>query len=478
MDKKYDFISIDCEKANNGPFSLCSVGIAGFKKGKVVLSKEYIIRPEPFLFYAGAVVDGTYHGVPVSIYEKSPTMDRMWKKIKKIIGDNIIVGHGINGDLVSIKNALSFYGIDYDISDSNEYICTNIASFLFYPNINSHKLKSLCSYLDVDVNPHHALSDAKAAGNLFLKMFEISDCRTIKEFVQLCNDNRDNISVNYNNNMIEKYSKEIRGLLYSSENNEQIDRVYRMHLVEEVLEFYKSKNKINATVKPICCLSPIIEVFKNPDFSDYIDEISNLYPFTHDDFLYIRTGEKQYTLFFGALLNKSHLIYDFVLFLSRCSIPIPSCSYDGISYKRIIKYRQAVSLLSEYLSEKEGFSVEDIMQYVKFLYDEQSQRLKEYEYEQKYLDVISGNSEYEGYSYVVGRLGKLAGLYLGFRDVFLDKISDLKKPEIFNLRYSLFDLIIEKFNDFGPDDIQGTLTYADYKEILSKWYNENIIINK
>ena len=76
MGRKYDFIAIDCEKASNEPTSLCSIGIACFKNGRVKDSKEYIIRPHPFEFYSGSIEDGCYHNVPIEVYEKAPTIDQ------------------------------------------------------------------------------------------------------------------------------------------------------------------------------------------------------------------------------------------------------------------------------------------------------------------------------------------------------------------------------------------------------------------
>ena len=71
FNKKYDFIAIDCEKASNQSASLCSIGIACFKHGKIKDTKEYIIKPYPFEFYSGAIINDTYHGVPLNVYETS-----------------------------------------------------------------------------------------------------------------------------------------------------------------------------------------------------------------------------------------------------------------------------------------------------------------------------------------------------------------------------------------------------------------------
>ena len=111
FNRKYDFIAIDCEKASNEPASLCSIGIACFKNGRVKATKEYIVRPYPFVFYAGSIVDGAYHGVPVEVYENAPTINQIWPKLKKFLDKNIIVGHGINGDLQLIQIALEHFGV-------------------------------------------------------------------------------------------------------------------------------------------------------------------------------------------------------------------------------------------------------------------------------------------------------------------------------------------------------------------------------
>lgn len=470
--KKYDFVAIDCEKANNEPYSLCSIGIACFKGGRIQDTKEYIIKPYPFTFYDGSIVGGTYHHVPVEVYKNAPTLNMVWPKIKKFFDGNILVGHGINGDLNAIKSTLEYYGIGYDVPDHNECVCTNIASIYTYPNIESHKLKNLCNELDIDINPHHALSDAKAAGFLLLDMMNLTDCATVKDFVALCNEYNELITLNMTDNNIEKYEQKIKS--YFDYSDEDIDLMYksRMQLINKIFDFYDVNRGLNAKIEIQMCLSPIIELYRNPKYKDYCDEINKLMPFTHDSFLYLKLGPEKYVLFFGILMDKNTLIYDLLLFLSRCTIPVPRSSYFGVAYKRIIKYRETVNLLGDYLYYVEDFDDDDIFAYVLYLYMNQFELFKGYDLNRNYETMLNSKNENskEIYKELMGKLAKLAGLYIGMKDTFSDRMKDVPKIDQFNGTFSLFDEICSLIEFENVEE----RVMNKYIDLIKKWYKENV----
>ena len=67
----------------------------------------------------------------------------------------------------------------------------------------------LVIYLNIDIKPHHALSDAKACGNLLLEMLNDTDCRTAEEFIDICNKYNEIIIDKYTEKNISKYEDEI-----------------------------------------------------------------------------------------------------------------------------------------------------------------------------------------------------------------------------------------------------------------------------
>ena len=476
MGRKYDFIAIDCEKASNEPTSLCSIGIACFKNGRVKDSKEYIIRPHPFEFYSGSIEDGCYHNVPIEVYEKAPTIDQLWPKILKFLKKGILVGHGINGDLQAIQLALSYHGIEYTPPGQDKCICTNIASIYTYPEFESHKLKALCENLDIPINSHHALSDAKAAGYLLLDMLNVTDCSTASDFIDICLEYNQIVTSKYTDRNIEKYELKIKELF--NYNDVEIDLVQknRRVLIDEVISFFtRFKPNFNMPkLNIITCMSPIIEVYNNEKYKNYIDEIEKLNPFSHDGFLYLKTNYDEYTLFFGLLMDKNDLIYNLVLFLNRISSPPVNNNYIGISHKRILKYRQTIYLMSAFLFE-EGFEEIDIYKYMAYLYMKQFEYFRSYDFERQYDLMLQHVPESPDiFRRSLKELSKLIGIYLGLRDNFAEVDADIPICDAFNGTFSLFENIVEYFEM----DYFNKEGFYNFEHILDKWCYENIAKNK
>ena len=95
-----------------------------------------------------------------------PQFEDISKELEDFIDDLPIIGHNVMFDV-------DFINKDKEVI-KQEYICdTYYLSRIFYYNMNSYKLVSLCSELEINVNvSHRALDDAKNSGFLFLKIVE------------------------------------------------------------------------------------------------------------------------------------------------------------------------------------------------------------------------------------------------------------------------------------------------------------------
>ncbi len=470
MFKKYDFIAIDCEKASNEPTSLCSIGIACFKNGKIKDTKEYIIRPYPFEFYQGAIINNCYHEVPIDIYENAPTINKVWPKINKFFKKNLLVGHGINGDLQAIQIALKHYGINYTPPAQDECICTNIASIYTYPEYESHKLKSLCDKLNIGVNPHHALSDAKAAGFLLLDMMNVADCKTASEFIDICAEYNQIITTKYTEKNIEKYRAKIQEIFNYSESDLKLSYLKKENLVNNIVNFYKKETFHELPkIKIINCISPIIEIYSSAEYNKYSDELIKLTPFTKDDFLYLKTNQDEYTLFFGLMTDRCNLILNLFLFLSKITIDEPKKNYLGMAYKRILEYREALRLWYFYLLEEEDIDEIDIYKYIKFSYFTEFEYFKSFEFDNQYNIMLNdpGNAE-TIFHEMLKPISKTLGIYLALMDCFSSETENLELPNYFNGTFNLFDSLVEIF------ELDSKNSFADFSYLIDDWFDNNI----
>lgn len=475
--RKYDFIAFDCEKANNEPTSLCSIGFACFKNGKIIKQKEYIVQPVPCTFYKGIEISGkeTYHGITLDMYKNACTFNSLWPKIKKLIDGELLVGHGINGDFLSIQAALNHFGIDFTIPTKEECICTNIASIYTYPECESHKLGSLCEYLNIDIKPHHALSDAKACGYLLLEMLNDTDCSTAEQFITICNKYNEIIIDKYTEKNIAKYEDEIMEMFKTNVIEIESIKNRNKDIATEIIKFYSKHQDIryqspNITIIP--CLSPIIEISKNDKYFEYFKELDSCMPFNKDSLLFIK-NEKDYLIFIGVLVDKIDLMRSLLGLLARDNIKIKeNNSYECI-YRSFYKHLEATNLLIEYLYIEEDFEKYDVYEFIEYFYNIEIEKSKGYEYNKKYNLMIKNldyEESYEAYLEIIKERMKLVAIYTSLQNNFDLYSCGLKLPN--NIFCRSTNLLLDIYNLFEHAEKKNQIEELTY--LIKTWYNKNI----
>ena len=76
-------------------------------------------------------------------------------------------------DTAVLCKLLEYYGIPVPNFD---YVCTVKISQLLWPEMQNHKLDTVCSDLDIRLNHHEALSDARACGLIFAQALKSQHC--------------------------------------------------------------------------------------------------------------------------------------------------------------------------------------------------------------------------------------------------------------------------------------------------------------
>ncbi len=85
-----DFVTIDFETANNDRASICSVGIAIVKDGKLLETKYWLIRPRDLWFDPFNI---SIHGITEKEVQDQPQFDEIWKDILPYLCNNIVLAH-------------------------------------------------------------------------------------------------------------------------------------------------------------------------------------------------------------------------------------------------------------------------------------------------------------------------------------------------------------------------------------------------
>ncbi|MDO4174489.1 MAG: 3'-5' exonuclease [Eubacteriales bacterium] len=173
------FTAIDFETANASMLSACSIGVVEFENNVPVRETITLIRPpeeyNKFNWYNVRI-----HGIKASMVKHAPTFDQVWDSIRSSIENQTVICHNAAFDTVVLCKLLEYYGIPIPEFD---YVCTVKVSQLIWPEMENHKLDTVCNDLHIRLNHHEALSDARACGLIFAEALKSQHCSEIRELM-------------------------------------------------------------------------------------------------------------------------------------------------------------------------------------------------------------------------------------------------------------------------------------------------------
>lgn len=164
MNKKYDFITIDFETANNNNNSACSLGLCMVNGTEIVDKQYYLIKPPTEHFRHEQT---EIHGLSYDDVKNEPYFNVIWKKISNLFnGDSIIIAHNAQFDMSVLYKTLEYYNIDFP--NFNYIDSISIARNVLSADGNS--LVDCANAAGVTIDNHHnALSDATTAALIVIE---------------------------------------------------------------------------------------------------------------------------------------------------------------------------------------------------------------------------------------------------------------------------------------------------------------------
>ena len=154
------FVAIDFETANNSRSSACSVGLVTVDDGQIISEGVFLIKPpsKKFLFT-------DIHGLTWDDVKSEPLFDELWPILDEIItGAEYLVAHNAPFD----KGVLNKCCEEYDIQAPDvPFMCTVMLARSQW-GISLTKLNNVCEALNIPLNHHEALSDARASAKIVM----------------------------------------------------------------------------------------------------------------------------------------------------------------------------------------------------------------------------------------------------------------------------------------------------------------------
>lgn len=155
------YVAIDFETANKDRASACSVGLVTVYKNKIISEDVFLIKPPRQEFEFTNV-----HGLTWDDVKNEQTFHELWPTIDKIISNaDYLVAHNAPFDRGVLNKCCEDNSIDIP---KIPFVCTVQLSRKQW-DINPTKLNNVCEVLNIDLNHHEALSDARAAATIVMR---------------------------------------------------------------------------------------------------------------------------------------------------------------------------------------------------------------------------------------------------------------------------------------------------------------------
>lgn len=153
-----DFVAIDVETANPDMASICQIGIACFKDGK--LEKEWVslINPEDYF----DPINTSIHGIEESSVSSAPMFEDVYPEIESMLSGKVCVSH-THFDRISLDKVIRKYSlepIELTWLDSAKVARRTWEECAW----KGYGLANVCKIIGYVFKHHDALEDAKASG--------------------------------------------------------------------------------------------------------------------------------------------------------------------------------------------------------------------------------------------------------------------------------------------------------------------------
>ena len=151
------YTAIDFETATASGMA-CQLGLVQVDGGKIVLEREFLIRPPENTFDEWNI---RVHGITPEKTESSPSFEELWPELRPLLEGRFIIAHNVSFDESVLEKNLEYYGLE-----EPEVIGFGCTSAPF----DMVSLYSASTYFGIDLGRHHdALADARACALLVLE---------------------------------------------------------------------------------------------------------------------------------------------------------------------------------------------------------------------------------------------------------------------------------------------------------------------
>lgn len=163
-----DFVAIDVETANPDMASICQIGVATYRGGRLQEEWSTYIDPDDYFDWLNVSI----HGIDELTVDGAPTFPEIAQDLWRRLSDLVVVCH-THFDRVAVGQACARFNID---SPNLLWLDSARVARRTWDDVawRGYGLYALCERLGYDFKHHDALEDAKASGHVLLSAIEES----------------------------------------------------------------------------------------------------------------------------------------------------------------------------------------------------------------------------------------------------------------------------------------------------------------
>ena len=156
------YIAFDVETPNYANDRMSAIGVAVIENGEIADEFYTLVNPEARFDRFNIELTG----ITPELAADAPAFPELWTELGPLMDSGLLVAHNAPFDMSVLAKCLRDYGIRW--RPCVEYACTCQMGRRLLPQLPNHKLNTLCEYLEIDLDHHHAGSDSRACGDILL----------------------------------------------------------------------------------------------------------------------------------------------------------------------------------------------------------------------------------------------------------------------------------------------------------------------
>ena len=161
-------VALDFETANHSPLSACALGLAVFEERQLIESPYWLIKPPQGHGWFIEEWTRDIHGLSWFDVRDKPEFGGIAREvIPHLASADLVVAHNASFDIRVLRALLEYFQVP---ASPFQHQCTLHLARQTWPHLPNHQLSTLAAHLGIELNHHHAQSDAIAAGRVMLAL--------------------------------------------------------------------------------------------------------------------------------------------------------------------------------------------------------------------------------------------------------------------------------------------------------------------